>query len=82
MNHYKKHWSAFLPDAGRPIIAEGECVIGIEMMIQSLTNEIEKLQVKLNDTEQRLLSEIKKEWSTAEIIKAREIALDRKNLNH
>jgi precorrin-6B methylase 1 len=81
MNYYKKHWSAFLPDAGRPIIAKGEYIIGIEMQITRLKKEIDNLQKKSNEKEQELLSEIKNEWSTTDIIKARELALSKSNIN-
>lgn len=81
MSFYKKHWSAFLPDAGKTILADGVCIITIEKQIDRLKKEIESMQKKSNDWEEELLSEIKKKWSSADIIKARELALSKCNIN-
>lgn len=67
----EKHWTAYLPEAGR-IIRKGEDIQYQHRLLVQAKNEVQQLNRKIADLEDEAFQLAKMDWSIEEIIEAKQ----------
>ena len=71
---YKKHWTKFLSDVGRPVTMKGDELEMLEARIERAERELKRLRLEQEQSEDLLFAEVREDWTIEEITEAKEKA--------